>query len=78
VQRLSVEAAVHGDIDLLRQAMMMDPLMGAVCNPPEIWRMADEMLVAQARWLPQYKKETAKAARRLAKMPRVAPKPRTR
>jgi alpha-galactosidase len=72
VQRLSVEAAVHGDIDLLRQAMMMDPLMGAVCNPPEIWRMADEMLVAQARWLPQYKKEAAKAARRLAKMPRVS------
>jgi len=74
VQRISVEAAVHGDIDLLRQAMMMDPLVGAVCNPPEIWRMTDEMLVAQARWLPQYKKEVAKAARRLAQALRVSRK----
>ncbi len=27
----------------------------AVCNPPEIWQMIDEMLVAQEEWLPQYK-----------------------
>jgi alpha-galactosidase len=25
-----------------------------VCNPPEVWAMADEMLKAQSRWLPQY------------------------
>ena len=67
VQRMAVEAAVHGDDELLRQAMMMDPLVGAVCNPPEIWQMVDEMLVAQARWLPQYKKAIAAAKRRLAK-----------
>ncbi len=54
VQRLGVEAAVHGDPVLLKQAMMMDPLTGAVCNPPEIWQMADEMLVAGEAWLPQY------------------------
>ena len=36
VQRLAVEAAVHGDVTLLKQAMMMDPLMGAVCDPDEI------------------------------------------
>ena len=47
VQRLAVEAAVHGDDKLLRQAFMMDPLVGAVCNPKEIWQMVDEMLVAQ-------------------------------
>ena len=45
---------------LLRQAMMMDPLTGAVCNPPEIWQMVDEMLVAQAQWLPQYSKPLRK------------------
>jgi alpha-galactosidase len=67
VQRMSVEAAVHGDDTLLRQAMMMDPLVGAVCNPPEIWQMVDEFLVAQEQWLPQYKKAIAAARKRLAK-----------
>jgi len=63
VQRLAVEAAVHGDVNLLKQAVLMDPLSSAVCTPPEISQMVDEMLVAQARWLPQYKKviPTAKA-----------------
>ena len=66
VQRLAVEAGVHGDVSLLKQAMMMDPLVGAVCNPPEISQMTDEMLVAQAKWLPQYRREIPKARRRLA------------
>lgn len=66
VQRLAVEAAVHGDDQLLRQAMMMDPLVGAVCNPPEIWQMVDEMLVAQEAWLPQYTEAIAAAKERLA------------
>lgn len=69
VQRLAVEAAVHGDDSLLRQAMLMDPLTGAVCNPPEVWQMADEMLVAQAQWLPQYGKAIEDARRRLATAP---------
>ncbi|PMC35662.1 alpha-glucosidase/alpha-galactosidase [Bacillus sp. UMB0899] len=54
VQRLAVEAAVTADDQLLRQAMMMDPLVGAVCNPKEIWQMVDELLVALEEWLPQY------------------------
>ncbi len=66
VQRLSVEAAVHGDDKLLRQAMMMDPLVGAVCNPPEISQMTDEMLVAGEQWLPQYKDAIAAAKQRLS------------
>ena len=66
VQRLAVEAAAKGDDMLLRQAMMMDPLVGAVCNPPEIWQMVDEMLVAEAEWLPQYKESIAKAKERLS------------
>ena len=64
VQRLSVEAAVHGDDQLLRQAMMMDSLVGAVCNPNEIWQMVDEMLVAQSEWLPQYQEAIKEAAYR--------------
>ncbi|PLS09591.1 alpha-glucosidase/alpha-galactosidase [Neobacillus cucumis] len=66
VQRLAVEAAVQGDDLLLRQAMMMDPLVGAVCNPKEIWQLTDEMLVAQEKWLPQYKVAIEKAKERLA------------
>ncbi len=66
VQRLAVEAAVSGDDRLLRQAMMMDPLVGAVCNPPEIWQMVDELLVAQERWLPQYREAIAAAKKRIA------------
>ena len=49
-----MEAAVHGDVTLLKQAMLHDPLTGAVCDPEEIWQMTDEMLVSQAEWLPQY------------------------
>ena len=66
VQRLAVEAAVSGDDKLLRQAFMMDPLVGAVCNPNEIWQMVDEMLVAQEKWLPQYAEAIAGAKARLA------------
>ena len=71
VQRLAVEAAVHGDDTLLRQAMMMDPLVGAVCNPPEIWQLVDEMLVAQAEWLPQYGPAIDAARARLKQGPRI-------
>jgi alpha-galactosidase len=67
VQRMAVEAAVSGNDMILRQAMMMDPLVGAVCNPPEIWQMTDEMLVAGEKWLPQYKKAIAEAKKRLSK-----------
>jgi alpha-galactosidase len=66
VQRMAVEAAVKADDMILRQAMMMDPLVGAVCNPPEIWQLVDEMLVAQAQWLPQYADAIEQAKKRLA------------
>jgi len=65
VQEMSVEAAVRGDVTLLKQAMLHDPLVGAVCNPEEIWQMTDEMLVAQAQWLPQYAAEIPAAQARL-------------
>lgn len=64
VQRMSVIAAVTGDDYLLRQAMMMDPLTGAVCDPAEIWQMTDDMLVAGEKWLPQYAKAIQEAKRR--------------
>lgn len=66
VQRLSVEAAVSGDIRLLRQALLMDPLTGAVCTTPEIMQLADEMLIEEAKWLPQYAEEIGRAKERMA------------
>ncbi len=66
VQRLAVLAGVRGDVALLKQAMMLDPLVGAMCTPPAISQMTDEMLVAQAQWLPQYRRAIPAARRRLA------------
>ncbi len=63
VQQMAMEAAVHGDVALLKQAMLHDPLTGAVCNPEEIWQMTDELLVAQAEWLPNYATAEIEAAR---------------
>jgi len=63
---MSVRAAVAGDLALLKQAMLHDPLTAAVCDPEEVWQMTDEMLVAQAKWLPQYRREMPAAKKRLA------------
>ncbi len=63
VQEMAMEAAVHGDVTLLKQAMLHDPLVGAVCNPEEVWQMTDELLVAQAEWLPNYASEEIEGAR---------------
>jgi alpha-galactosidase len=62
VQEMAVQAAVTGDALLLKQALLHDPLTGAVCDPEEVWQMADELLVAQAKWLPQYRATGAIAA----------------
>jgi alpha-galactosidase len=55
VQRMAVRAAIDGDVTLLKQAVLHDPLTAAICNPEEVWQMVDQMLVAQAEWLPQYR-----------------------
>jgi alpha-galactosidase len=67
VQRMSVEAAINGDIDMLKLAVLHDPLVGAICTPDEVWQMVDEMVVAQAQWLPQYADAVDGAKARLAK-----------
>ncbi|MCL2363671.1 MAG: alpha-glucosidase/alpha-galactosidase [Defluviitaleaceae bacterium] len=66
VQRLAVKAAIAGDDWLLRQAVLLDPLTGAVCTPREIDQMVDEMLIAQEQWLPQYTKAISEAKTRRA------------
>ncbi len=65
VQRMAVHAAISGDIDLLKLAVLHDPLVGAVATPEEVWQMVDEMVVAGARWLPQYAYAVPAARERL-------------
>jgi alpha-galactosidase len=40
VQEMGTEAALHGDVLLLKQAMLHDTLVGTVCNPEEVWQMS--------------------------------------
>jgi len=54
VQRMAVAAALTGDATLFKQALLHDPLVGAVCDPEEVWQLGDDLLAAQAAWLPQY------------------------
>lgn len=72
-QRLGVQAALAGDAERLKQAFMMDPLTGASLTPPEIWQMVDEMLVANADWLPQYDDAVADAEANLTEDPPPEP-----
>jgi alpha-galactosidase len=55
VQELTVEAALTGEVEAVHHAVMLDPLTAAVCTLPQIRSMVDEMLAAQAQWLPQFR-----------------------
>jgi len=55
VQELIVEAALTGRTDAVHHAVMLDPLTAAVCTLPQIHAMVEEMLAAQARWLPRFR-----------------------
>ena len=55
VQELIVEAAVTGSTEAVHHAVLLDPLTAAVCTLPQIRAMVNEMLEAQAKWLPQFK-----------------------
>ncbi len=79
VQRMSKDAAVAGDVILLKQAMLHDPLTGAVLNPEDIWQMTDEMLIAQSKWLPNYpRKMITQAKQRLDKATRNGTRVKTK
>jgi len=57
VQEMTVEAALTGDRELVKLAVLHDPLTAAVCTTDEVWRMCDEMFEALAPWLPQFNGE---------------------
>ncbi len=60
VQQLTVEAALTGNPELAMQAIAMDPLTSAVCTLKEVRDMTQEMLTAEAEWLPQRQGKTLK------------------
>jgi alpha-galactosidase len=60
VQEMAVEAALTGNRELVKQAILHDPLTAAVCNTEEVWHMVDEMFEALSPWLPQFNGEGRK------------------
>ena len=64
----NVKAAIKGDIELLKLAVLQDPLVSSVCSSEEVWQMVDEMLVAQAQWLPQYQSKINSIKKNLKKI----------
>ena len=54
VQELTVKAALTGDTEAVYHAVMLDPLTAAACTLDQIRAMVDELLAAQAQWLPQF------------------------
>ena len=53
-QRLTVEAAMTGDRDLVHAAVALDPLTSAVQTLPRIREMVDRMMEAERPWLPRF------------------------
>lgn len=56
VQEMAVEAALTGDKQLVRLAILHDPLTAAVLKPDQVWAMVDEMFEKLAPWLPQFQR----------------------
>ena len=57
VQELAVKAVLEKDRGAALQAVMFDPLTSALLAPREIEKMVDEMIKAEAQWLPFEKKD---------------------
>ncbi len=52
VAELAVEAALQGDPELVRRAVLVDPNASSTLTPAEIWDLCDELTAAHARYLP--------------------------
>jgi alpha-galactosidase len=51
-QELTVAAALQEDRDLVYHAVLTDPQVQAALSLDEAWRMTDELIAAEAEWLP--------------------------
>jgi alpha-galactosidase len=54
VQELAVRAALEESTAHIYQAIALDPLTGALLTLDQIHEMTDEMLAAEAKWLPSW------------------------
>ncbi|WP_435101462.1 alpha-galactosidase [Halarchaeum sp. P4] len=54
VQEQAVQAGLNRDEDALRRAVKLDPLAGAACTLEEIDAMVDDLLAANAAYLPDF------------------------
>lgn len=59
-QGLTVMAALEHDRDAIYHAVMQDPLVQARLTLDETWRMTDELIAAEAEWLPRWLGGTAR------------------
>ncbi len=66
VQQMTVEASFTGDVELVMQAIALDPLTAAVLTLDAIRSMTAEMLAAEASYLPQF------AGKTLRKVPLIS------
>ena len=53
-QELTVLAALDEDRDLVYHAVLTDPQVQARLTLDEAWRMTDELIAAEAEWLPEW------------------------
>lgn len=58
VQQMTVEACFTGDVEMVLQALALDPLTAAVLTLDEIRKMTAEMFEAEASYLPQFSGKT--------------------
>ncbi len=55
-QALAVRAAIHEDRTAIYHAVMQDPQVQARLTLDETWRLSDELIAAEAEWLPDWLK----------------------
>jgi len=53
MEELVVQAALTADKDALLQAVALDPLTSSILTLDEIKKMVDEMIKAEAKYLPE-------------------------
>ncbi len=55
VQKAAVEGALSLDKEKIYFAILLDPNTASVCSPSEIREMTEELLKAEAKWIPKFK-----------------------
>ena len=58
-QALTVQAALEHDREAIYHAVMQDPQVQARLTLDEAWRLTDELIAAEAEWLPAWLGGTA-------------------